>query len=107
MSGVGDLLEQYSKCLDDVIESISNSQLESVSKYVLALQDIITLIAQQLEEHPEEKHQHEELVAIIHEKQQKILALLEVQAHDLLHQVDETTTSFQVRKAYEQNKDLR
>jgi len=107
MEGVDDLLQRYINLLDDVINAISRSDLDQVSKYVLILQDIITLIAQQLEEHPEEKHKHADTVKVIHEKQQKIISLLELQAQDLLHEVEETSNSYQARKAYEQNKGIR
>jgi hypothetical protein len=106
MEGVGQLLERYSSLLDEVIESIDASDMEKVSKYILVLQDIITLIAKELEEHPEEKHKYADIVGQIHEKQQKILALLETQANNLLQQVQDTTNTYQARKAYEQNKGL-
>ena len=107
MEGVDSLLQRYSELLDDIIEAISHSDLDRVSKYVLVLQDIITLIAQQLEEHPEEKHKHADNVKVIHEKQQKIISLLELQAKNLLREVEETTNTYQARKAYEQNKGIR
>jgi len=107
MEGVDALLKRYSELLDDVIDAISHSDLDKVSKYVLVLQDVITLIAQELEEHPEEKHKHADTVKVIHEKQQKIISLLELQAQDLLREVEETTNTYQARKTYEQNKGIR
>ena len=107
MEGVDALLQRYLELLDDVINAISRSDLDCVSKYVLVLQDVITLIAQELEKHPEEKHKHADAVKVIHEKQQKIISLLELQAQDLLREVEETTNTYQARKAYEQNKGIR
>lgn len=107
MEGVDALLQRYLELLDDVINAISRSDLDCVSKYVLVLQDVITLIAQELEKHPEEKHKHADTVKVIHEKQQKIISLLELQAQDLLREVEETTNAYQARKAYEQNKGIR
>jgi len=55
----------------------------------------------------EEKHKHADTVKVIHEKQQKIISLLELQAQDLLREVEETTNTYQARKTYEQNKGIR
>ncbi|NPV88241.1 hypothetical protein HPY42_01760 [Coprothermobacteraceae bacterium] len=107
MEGITVLLGRYSAILDQVCDSISHSRFDEVSRYVVALEDIISLIAQYIQDHPEEKSKYGAQVQEIHEKQQKILALLDAEAQKLANEAQNATTTYQARRVYEQNKEMR